>query len=147
VICFAPRTAEPERADFILWRTRTAVLCRNRGDPGPCLSVPYRLAVQLDDLVHVQQGLPRQKWNFYLSLTPFSILLADYFDNARVVTMLLSYPCELVTLTRISNIITVVKFVIAPVELLFIVGLIGWLIPAIRDRRRVQIHTKDQLRS
>jgi hypothetical protein len=83
-----------------------------------------------------KRAFPDQGWALKLSLTPFAVLLADYLENACVVTMLLSYPRELIAVAQISNVFTITKFVLTPFELLFIVGLIGWLIRAIRTRRQ-----------
>jgi hypothetical protein len=84
-----------------------------------------------------KRAFSSNSWALYLSLTPYAILLADYLENACVVTMLLSYPRELIGVAQISNFFTIAKFVLSPLQLLFIVGLIGWLVRAIRTRRRI----------
>jgi hypothetical protein len=70
-----------------------------------------------------------------LSLAPYSALLADYLENACIVSMLLIYPREPVLLAQISNFLTIAKFSLAPLQLLFVVGLIGWLVQTIRSKR------------
>ncbi|CAG0957103.1 hypothetical protein ANAEL_00407 [Anaerolineales bacterium] len=74
----------------------------------------------------------RRIWN--LSLSSYLVMLADYLENACVVTMLLGYPREFTAIARISNFFTVTKFALSPLQLLFLVGLIGWGIRAIRTR-------------
>jgi hypothetical protein len=83
-----------------------------------------------------KRAFPGNDWVLKLSLTPYAGLLADYLENACVVTMLLSYPHELIAVAQISNFFTITKFVLASFQLLFVVGLIGWLIRAIRTRRQ-----------
>lgn len=94
------------------------------------------LMFSLMNLYTFKRAFPGNGWVLKLSLTPYAILLADYLENACVVTMLLSYPRELIAVAQISNFFTITKFVLTPLQLLFVVGLIGWFIRAIRTRRR-----------
>ena len=71
-----------------------------------------------------------------LALAPFAVMLADYVENACVLIMLRSYPRESSVVAQIANLFTMTKFVLSPLQLLFVVGLIGWLIQAIRKRRQ-----------
>ena len=83
-----------------------------------------------------KRAFPGRDWVRYFSLAPFAVMLADYLENVCVVTMLLSYPRELDGVAQVSNVFTVAKFTLAPLQLLFVIGLIGWLIQAIRSRRQ-----------
>jgi hypothetical protein len=83
-----------------------------------------------------KRAFPSIGWVQYVSLAPFAVMLSDYLENASVVTMLLSYPRELVSLAQIANVFTVAKFVLTPLQLLFIIGLIGWPIQVIRSKRQ-----------
>jgi hypothetical protein len=83
----------------------------------------------------LKRAFPNTPWVLYLSFLPFLILLADYLENACVVTMLLSYPAQLVFVARLSNLFTGIKLALTPVDLLFLVGLLGWLVRIIRSRR------------
>jgi hypothetical protein len=56
-------------------------------------------------------------------------------ENVCIVSMLLMYPRESALLAQISNFFTIAKFSLAPLQLLFVVGLIGWLIQTIRPKR------------
>jgi hypothetical protein len=85
-----------------------------------------------------KRGFPNNNWVSYLSLAPYAILLADYLENVCVVTMLLGYPRELVSVAKISNFFTITKFALTPLQLLFIVGLVGWLIRVIRSRYQIE---------
>ena len=82
-----------------------------------------------------KRAFPSRSWTLYLSLTPYTVLLADYLENVCVVSMLLMYPRESALLAQISNFFTIAKFSLAPLQLLFVVGLIGWLIQTIRPKR------------
>jgi hypothetical protein len=83
-----------------------------------------------------KRAFPGVEWVRYVSFAPYVIMVSDYLENAFVVTMLLSYPRDLVGMARMANIFTVTKFILSPLQLLFIVGLIGWLIRIILLRRR-----------
>ncbi|MFZ5910668.1 MAG: hypothetical protein ACOYYU_11705 [Chloroflexota bacterium] len=83
-----------------------------------------------------QKAFPNHSAWQNLALIPLGILAADYLENACVVTMLLLYPQELPILVQISNVFTIIKFALTPFELLVFVGLIGWLVQAIRARNK-----------
>ena len=83
-----------------------------------------------------KRAFPGIEWVQYVSWAPLVAMLADYLENACVVTMLLSYPRQLDGVARLANFFTVAKFDLSPLQLLFIIGLIGWLIRAIRTRRK-----------
>ena len=82
-----------------------------------------------------KRAFPGHNWTLYLSLAPYAVLLADYLENICIVSMLLMYPRESSLLAQMSNFFTIAKFYLAPLQLLFIVGLIGWLFQAIRLRQ------------
>ena len=82
-----------------------------------------------------QRAVPAQAWSHKLALIPFAVMLADYLENACVVIMLLGYPRQLRSVAQISNIFTVTKFDLSWLELIFIVGLVGWLVRALHERR------------
>jgi hypothetical protein len=79
-----------------------------------------------------QRGFPGKAWLHRFAWIPFGVMIADYLENICVVIMLLSYPRELPTLAQISNLFTIIKFALTPFELVFLVGLIGWLTRTIR---------------
>ena len=81
-----------------------------------------------------KRAFPNHSWALYFSLAPYTVLLADYLENTCVVFMLLTYPRESALAARLSNFFTVAKFSLAPLQLIFVVGLIGWLFQAIRSR-------------
>ena len=86
-----------------------------------------------------KRAFPSHSWTLYLSLAPYIALVADYLENVCIVSMLLMYPRESALLAQISNFFTIVKFSFAPLQLLFVVGLIGWLIQTIRSQRAKKI--------
>ena len=81
-----------------------------------------------------KRAFPGKTWGLYFALAPYTLLLADYLENVCVVIMLLGFPRELISVAQISNVCTITKFALTPVQLLFIIGLIGWLIRVIRTR-------------
>jgi hypothetical protein len=83
-----------------------------------------------------KRAFPGVEWVQYVSFAPYVVMVSDYLENVFVVTMLLSYPRDLVGISQIANFFTVAKFVLSPLQLLFMVGLIGWLIRIILTRRR-----------
>ena len=86
-----------------------------------------------------KRAFPSHSWTLHLSLAPYIALVADYLENVCIVSMLLMYPRESALLAQISNFFTIVKFSFAPLQLLFVVGLIGWLIQTIRSQRAKKI--------
>jgi hypothetical protein len=92
------------------------------------------LLFSLAILYTFKRGFPTHVWSHKLALIPFGVMLADYLENACVVTMLISYPHQLISVAAASNIFTVAKFVLSPFELIFIVGLLGWLVQSLRRR-------------
>ncbi len=82
-----------------------------------------------------KRAFPGNDRALFLSLGPYAVLLADYLENTAVVSMLLSYPRQIPLVAKISNVLTITKFALTPLQLLFIVGLIGWLFQAIRSRQ------------
>ena len=82
-----------------------------------------------------KRAFPGRNWVLYFSLAPYTVLLADYLENICIVSMLLSYPQESTLLAQLSNFFTIAKFTLAPLQLLFIVGLVGWPIQILRARR------------
>ena len=81
-----------------------------------------------------QRAFPSHPWTNKFALLPFAVLIADYLENASVVTMLLSFPRELPAVAAVSNVFTVTKFDLSWFELIFIVGLVGWMVQALRRR-------------
>ena len=94
------------------------------------------LMFSLMTLYTFKRAFPGVEWAKYVAFAPFVVMLSDYLENACVVTMLLSYPRELVGMAQMANFFTVAKSILFPLQLLFIVGLIGWLIRIIFLRRR-----------
>lgn len=82
-----------------------------------------------------KQAFPNHNWVLYLSFAPYAILFADYLENICIIILLLIYPREPVFLARLSNFFTIAKFSLTPVQLLFVVGLVGWLYQTIRTKR------------
>jgi len=83
-----------------------------------------------------QRAFPGKTGLHKFALTPFGVLVADYLENICIVVMLLLYPQELPILAQVSNVFTIIKFALTPFELLVFVGLIGWLVQAIRARNK-----------
>ena len=81
-----------------------------------------------------RRAFPSKHRVVYFAFASYSVLLADYLENVCIVFMLLSYPREVLTIAKIANFFTITKFVLTPLQLLFIVGLVGWLIRVIRSR-------------
>jgi hypothetical protein len=79
-----------------------------------------------------RRGFPGSTWTDKLALIPLGVLLADYFENACVIIMLTNYPRQLPFVAWISNIFTITKFALTPFELLFLLGLAGWLVRQLR---------------
>jgi hypothetical protein len=79
---------------------------------------------------------PDSKWN-KLSLAPLIGMIADYVENALVLTMLTRYPQRLVAVASIVGIVTTVKWFSNYLDYaLMTIGLLGWLVTVIRRRRR-----------
>ena len=87
-------------------------------------------------LYSFQRGFPNLKWTQWLALLPFAVMACDYLENTCVMTLLLQYPRRLDTVARISSFFTTSKLVLSPFELLFILGMIGWLVRAIWIKNR-----------
>lgn len=86
-----------------------------------------------------KRAFPSNKWILYLSLAPYTVLMADLLENVCIVSLLLIYPQKSVLLAQISNFFTIVKFSLAPLQLLFVIGVIGWLVQTIRAKRSNQV--------
>jgi hypothetical protein len=82
-------------------------------------------------LYSFQRGYPNLKWTGWLALLPFAVMVSDYLENTCVIILLLEYPRKLIAVAQIANIFTTAKMVLSPLELIFIFGLVGWLIRAI----------------
>lgn len=93
------------------------------------------LLFSLTTLYAFQRGFPDHPWTEKLALLPFVPMLADYIENACVVLMLISFPRELPLVERICSIATTTKFDLTPLELVFVIGLAGWLVRSLRQRR------------
>ena len=87
-----------------------------------------------------RHGFPGFEWTGQLALIPLGVLLADYLENICVIFMLLIYPGQIPIVAEISNIFTITKFVLSPLELVFIVGLVGWLVRRIRSGLKTDGH-------
>lgn len=67
---------------------------------------------------------------------PVSAMMADLLENAGIVTMLLSYPKRLRAIALLTSSFSTVKWTaVAAESLLVVIGLIAWLIDALRGRR------------
>jgi hypothetical protein len=79
---------------------------------------------------------PDSKWN-KLSLAPLIGMIADYLENALVLTMLFSYPEKLYSVASIVGIVTTIKWFSNYLDYaLMAIGLLGWLVTLTRRRRR-----------
>ena len=92
------------------------------------------LLFSLATLYSFKKGFPDHPWTEKLALLPFLPMTADYIENACVVLMLLAYPTELPFVARVSGMATRLKFVLTPLDLVFVIGLIGWLALTLRNR-------------
>lgn len=95
------------------------------------------LLFSLAALYTFQRAFPEHAWTHRLALLPFLVMLADYLENLCVVIMLASFPSALPFVATLSNVFTVAKFVLTPLELLFVIGLIAWLIHYLRHRQAI----------
>jgi hypothetical protein len=87
-----------------------------------------------------RHGFPDFAWTGQLALIPFGVMLADYFENVCIIFMLLIYPQKMPIVAGISNVFTVTKLALSPFELIFLVGLAGWLVRRIRIGFKSDIH-------
>lgn len=87
-------------------------------------------------LYSFQRGFPDHPWTRWLALIPLAELAVDYLENASVVAMLLRYPAEMPLVAAASNVFTVLKFSLSLPELVFVIGLVAWLIRSVRGRAR-----------
>jgi len=88
-------------------------------------------------LYSFQRGFPNLKWAGWLALLPFVVMISDYLENTCVLILLLQYPRKLDIVARVASFFTTAKMVLSPFELMFILGLVGWLIRAIWIKRKV----------
>ncbi len=100
------------------------------------LVYPFTTALlfSLLTLATFRRAFPTLAWTHKLALTPFAVMLADYLENASIVTMLVSYPRQLPAVAAAANIFTISKFDLAPFQLLFLVGLAVWGLRALGGR-------------
>ena len=69
-----------------------------------------------------------------LSLLPFVYQIADYAENAGIVTMLLNYPSQLTLVAQVTSLVTLVKFIFALMSIaLVVIGLAVLLINRVRN--------------
>jgi hypothetical protein len=94
------------------------------------------LMFSLMSLYTFKRAFPGAAWPKYVALAPFAVMLADYFENACIVTMLISYPRQLLGLARLANIFTLAKATLWPLQMLFVIGLIGWPVRVLFTRWR-----------
>lgn len=87
-----------------------------------------------------RHGFPGFAWTGQLVLIPFGVLLADYIENICVIFMLLIYPRQIPIVAGISNIFTITKFALSPLELIFLAGLVAWLVRRIRMGLKTDDH-------
>ncbi len=87
-------------------------------------------------LYSFQRGMPAQAWTRWLCLIPLLELLFDYLENASVIVMLARYPVEMPAIAAAANVFTVLKFALTVPELVFVIGLVAWLIRSLRGRAR-----------
>jgi len=71
----------------------------------------------------------------YIHLLPFLMMIADYGENACVITMLKSYPDFSTNLATLSSTFTSVKWSLLAFET-FIIGIALWLLTFYRISRR-----------
>ena len=66
---------------------------------------------------------------------PIGAMVADLLENAGIVTMLLNYPRELRTIALLTSSMSTVKWTAVTAEtVLVVIGLVAWVIRAIRGR-------------
>ncbi len=100
------------------------------------LIYPFATALMfsLITLYTFKRAFPGNDSVLYLSLASYTVPVADYLENACIVTMLMIYPREMILVAKMSNFFTITKLALTPFQLLFLVGLVGWLIRAVRSR-------------
>ncbi len=85
-------------------------------------------------LYSFRQGFPDHPWTRWLVLIPLAELAVDFLENACVVVMLVRFPTEMPFLAAVSNVFTTLKFALTLPELVFVVGLVAWLMRSLRRR-------------
>jgi hypothetical protein len=87
-----------------------------------------------------QRAFPRTPSLIFLGLIPFLVLVGDYMENVLIILMLLRHPVQLTAIARLAGYFTRMKFIFTPFELIFIIGLGGWLVQTIRSWRNIASH-------
>jgi hypothetical protein len=77
-----------------------------------------------------------QRWPYLLALLPLAYVLADWSENAGILTMLLNYPQTLFTLAVYTNIARGAKSVLATTSLLVV--FVTWLLVLWRQHSRAR---------
>lgn len=93
------------------------------------------LMFSLITLYTFKRTFPSNPSVLYLALASYAVPVADYLENTCIVVMLLTYPREIISLARISNVFTITKLALTPLQLLFLIGLLGWLLQVMRSRQ------------
>ncbi len=101
------------------------------------LVYPFTTALMFSLLIlyTFQRAFPMHTWTHKLALIPFAVMLADYLENASIVTMLMNYPRQLPFVAAAANVFTRTKFDLTPFELISFIGLAGWGIKALMARK------------
>ena len=81
-----------------------------------------------------QRAFPAPSWTHKLALLPFAVMLADYLENICITVLLIGFPRQLPDVAALSNILTVTKQLLTPLQLICVVGFIAWLIKSLRHR-------------
>ena len=106
---------------------------------GPELIFPlvYRLFnVVLISFLFSRWLAPESKWNM-LCLAPLIGMIADYCENALVLTMLFNYPERLYGIASVASVLTTIKWLSNYTDYLLIaVGLFGLVLKYISRKRQ-----------
>ena len=97
--------------------------------------VAYSLLFGLLITYLFQRGFPGNAALQRLALLPFGAMLADYLENAGIVTLLLSYPSQLTALAQATSFFTTAKWTLVGATLaLAVVGLAGWAVRKVTSK-------------
>src|SRR5438105_4499939 len=74
--------------------------------------VIYTLFFCLASLYFLQRAAPGRPALARLALIPFLALVADYLENAGLITLLLNYPAQLLVLAQATSLLTTLKWLL-----------------------------------
>ena len=94
------------------------------------------LLFSLLTLYSFQHGFPNQKWTHWLALLPFTVMIFDFLENTSILILLLEYPRQLSGLASIASFFTTAKYTLSPLQLISVIGFLGWLVRVVWKKRK-----------